>query len=244
LGGLGFVSVRDEYAIQSIIHAFRNITCSDDITRDLTLINLRNTIARYYETDNDWSIYNCLTWLNKGDQENGYKSWWTKIRNSIRYLDSIGLQIRFAINELRICLKVHTTSDSLLISQANLSTISFEIHKIYGRLKLEIWSRQKMAGVSATALAESKVSMAVLHNTEISNEEWRFLHAARTNSLPKNFIPNKPASETRCRGCGTKAEKQVHVFCLCHRNGSMILARHNAIQTIFMEALLTEKTDS
>ena len=78
-------------------------------------------MARYYETNNDWSMYDCLTWLNEGDKENGYKSWRTKIRNSIRCLDSIGLQI---------FLKVHTTSDSLPISQANLRTISFQIHRV------------------------------------------------------------------------------------------------------------------
>ena len=241
LGGLGLISARDEYSIQSIIQAFRNITCTDLITRNLSRLNLSNTVAKYYETDNDWSLFDCLTWLNEGDRENGYRSWWTKVRNSIRYLDGIGLRIRFESNELGICLKIHTDTESIIIGEHQIKSASHEIHKMYSKLKFNKWSRQKMAGLSATAISESSISSSILYNNELSNAEWRFTHAARTGSLPTKFIPNKPLSETRCRACGTAAETQVHVLCVCCRNPPLITARHDAIQNIFAEALSTEK---
>jgi len=98
-----------------------------------------------------------------------------------------------------------------------------------------------MAGLSATAISECSISSSILYNNELSNAEWRFTHAARTGSLPTKFIPNKPLSETRCRACGTTAETQVHVLCVCYRNLPLITARHDAIQNIFAEALSTEK---
>jgi len=48
LGGLSLISVRDEYSIQSVIQAFRNITCPDVVTRNLSQINLLNTVYRYH----------------------------------------------------------------------------------------------------------------------------------------------------------------------------------------------------
>ena len=45
-GGLGLVETRDEYAIQSIIQAFRNLTCEDLKVAELTLINLNNTLKK------------------------------------------------------------------------------------------------------------------------------------------------------------------------------------------------------
>lgn len=241
LGGLGLISVRDEYSIQSIIQAFRNLCCKDLLTRNLSQLNLLKTMARYHDTDNDWSLSDSLVWLNEGDRENGYRSWWTKIRNSIKYLDGIGLRVRFEKNELGICLKVHTDKESILIGENQIKSASHLIHRLYGNMKFVKWSKQRVAGISAIALSESPVSSSIMHEGALTNAEWRFLHAARTNSLPTNFIPNKPASETKCRACGSAVETQLHVFCTCRRNSQLITARHDAVQNIFAEALSTEK---
>ena len=137
LGGLGLISARDEYSIQSIIQAFRNIICKDIITGNLSRLNLLNTIDKYYETDNDWSFSDSLIWLNEGVRENGFRSWWTKVRNSIRYLDDIGLQIRFEINELGVCLKIHTDTESIIIGEHQIKSASNQIHKLYSKLKFK-----------------------------------------------------------------------------------------------------------
>lgn len=63
----------------------------------------------------------------------------------------------------------------------------------------------------------------------------------RTNSLPANFILKEPDIETKFRACGSAVETQHHVFSICRRNSPLINSRHDAIQSIFAEALLTEK---
>ena len=240
-GGLGLVSARDEYAIQSIIQAYRNMVCSDETSRHLTFINLFNTLDRYHGTKKEWTLSDCLNWINTGDKENGFKSWWTKIRNSIKYLKGIGLQIQFVTNELGICLKVHISNDSMILSEHSIDNITFHLHRIYNKMKFDKWSKQRMAGMSAISLAEHNFSSKVLYNESLSIEEWRFLHSARTNSLPTNYKPKKPRQQSMCRACGQDIETQIHVLCWCKPNSTLIQARHNAIAEIVTDALLAEK---
>lgn len=237
------MSCRDEYAIQAISQAFRDLTCSDQTVSEIAIYSLKKAVYKSHKKKKlEITLIEALDWLNQGDSENGIHVWWTKIRSTIRYLDKkcdIGLLFKVIKNE--ICLQLNFNDKHFIICPAAASVISKKLHEVIGIHYYNTWTQQKMGGYSATSLSMCPTSNRILHNGEISVDDWKFIHSARTNSLPVNDRLSKSEAERKCRLCKLTTETQMHIFLWCDFHRNFLINRHNSALDLIFSAIIFEK---
>jgi len=82
-------------------------------------------------------------------------------------------------------------------------------------------------GASSTAIGASPLSNKPLYDNSINPEEWRFIHRARTGTLP--VLSSGWRTVHHCRKCSHPLETQAHVFCHCLPTSAFRTGRHNDV---------------
>ena len=227
-----------------MVHTLRSLTSTDKSVSETTLYSIRRAAQINLNKNDLPSTTEALHWINIGDRENGFRSWWTKVRNNISYLSKVlNLTFRFSENEHGICLTVSGSDAHITFHPKNRDEICHKLHSISQAQHYIMWCEQIRAGISAKALARDNSTSRVLHNGSVSIAEWFFIHSAGTNMLPVNARPQNKNEKRCCRKCQYNSETQYHVFCTCPANMSLIRFRHNSILDIIYDAIKLTNTD-
>ena len=73
-GGLGLTSIKSEYALQSIVGAYRMlISPNKEVSKTLQL-NLRQAATKHKQLQNLSNLDVALDWLNQGDNAGGFNN--------------------------------------------------------------------------------------------------------------------------------------------------------------------------
>ena len=79
-GGCGLKSIRDEYIIQSFVHAFRMLTCNDLTVSGIAHESLIRAARDDSPLNANYNLPNALSWLSTESKNSRGNSWWDKIR--------------------------------------------------------------------------------------------------------------------------------------------------------------------
>ena len=104
---------------------------------------------------------------------------------------------------------------------------------------LRSWKELRVQGRAAESLSQHPASTSYLLSGRLGLADWRFLHRARTSSLPLNAatarIPSASArtprsgEDTRCRRCGQAAESLAHILQHCRLLSAPRIQRHHSV---------------
>jgi hypothetical protein len=75
----------------------------------------------------------------------------------------------------------------------------------------------------------SDIARLTSSRTQLSFEEWKFLHRSRLSNLPLLGTPGVAALDNRCRRCREDAETTSHIISHCRVNLPEIGRRHDVI---------------
>ena len=114
------------------------------------------------------------------------------------------------------------------------------LHGIISWSHTRKWNSQSKAGALSTAIGASPLSMKPLFDGSITPECWRFIHKARTSTLPVN---NRFGSKFKaCRKCCYSLETQAHIFCHCGPSSGFRIGRHNDVLELLAGTIRTNTT--
>ena len=252
-GGCGLRSLRDEYTIQSLTHAFRMLSCRDTTVRDAARYSLRVAASENNNPNMMISFVEALDWLNTTHPRNlKVGSWWDKIRQVIirAKLDHRTL-IKFTINDnFDMVLKIgqilsryrkrdkydtgrpHTTSRMSTVEEKDTKKLPQVLRQYFQASLCVKWSNQISHGrYEPTAM--SRFTSDVIFSGSLTIGQFKFIHSARTDTLPVKS--RKYNDNNLCRTCGKAQETQMHVLTVCKLNLSYIRTRHDSIMSILVK---------
>jgi len=239
LGGVGLVSLIDEYITQSISAVFQLLTCRNS-TSDITLFSLQRAASGYWCHD-VLDVDAALSWLNQGAAISHADCWWHKIRYSIYKLSAVhNINVSFVRNENGICLKIYfspspTFSRSIIVTAANRKVVSKLLHKLVSQSWHLNWIKQDSCGRFAVSLLNSPLNNKLIYNGFISIAQWFFVHKVNCYSLPVNGRPGQ--AHKQCQRCLDPLESMAHIFSLCEFSRAFWVYRHNSVLYFIAEQL-------
>ena len=240
LGGMGFTSSADEYALQSITQAFRMLNCSDRSVKHIAWQELFETVSCRHSKDTAVDDLKCIEWLNGCKTGRGSCStWWVKVREALRHLKTLKLNIKFLLTskqDLILAIQQDGDNNKVILAADQKKAVCFHLHKFIAVAHWDRWCELLTQGRLATALSKSKRSNHLMNRGRISFSDWFFVTKARNYLLRLNSRPSSQnAGNKACRFCNYKLESQAHVLNHCHL--TKVLKRHNEIQDVLIPFL-------
>ena len=157
----------------------------------------------------------------------GVASWWAEVRAAIKFLKgSIKAQFRASADGWYLEL-VSGLGEFATASTAKAGNCIRAMRQALHEFHFDSWASLESQGRTARSFRHSSSSHFILTGAGLSFQAWRFIHRARTNTLPVNAHAHDGRPPT-CRRC-SEIETLPHVLCMCGSSREVWLQRHNAI---------------
>jgi hypothetical protein len=230
VGGLGFQDPFDKRHAQTIVHAVKILSASDPLIVNISCDQLTSVVKRCVMSKDIPSskvIDDFLSGSQEGslaNHQNSSITLWSRCRISCRALN---VSVHNAMGKISISMNDSTTEGAKKVA-------SF----LHCHMKL------KHASILKSLKDQGKVGRCLESCRLISTNnwsfdgtglwfcDWRFIHCARTNTLPTNYVKSHwlDASPV-CRRCHSQNvnESLPHIICHCKPNMTAITARHDRI---------------
>jgi len=241
-GGVGITSLKDEYYVQSITHSFYllnstdpNIIAANDATLRRPLGDMNITHSQVFD------------WLNDGFRAHVNTSWWNKTQHAIHDLQKYHkIIVNFKYSNPGVILTIkqqlqnenHKFITNEIFKLKDKDKISETLRQCIGYSWVIQWNEQSSAGRYSDCLSKSPLSTSPIYSSPLGQSEWRFIHQARSYTVPVRCRPGALTSITCRRGCPAE-ETLAHMLVGCNSMSSFWNARHNSIQDIIAKELAT-----
>ena len=238
-GGLSLQNPYDERHIQTIVQAMKMLKSSDPLVTSIAHDQLHSVVKRCLRRDPTEAEIDAFLsgsmagdLSNHGSASNG-QTLWSRARISARHLN---LSFRNA------------RSDHPQVVNSDKATgvpktiASFLHHTTRRAYDLELRAKPDQGKVARAVENDQYATSSswLFSGDGIRFCDWRFIHRARTNTLPTNAAKSR-WSETSpsCRRCHnpTQPETLPHILCHCHPNMVSIRERHDRIVTRLSKAI-------
>ena len=232
VGGLGLQDPFDERHIQSIVHSVKILSASDSLTNNIAKAQLKSVVYRCFHRDpTDDEIDDFLSGLMTGElsnhsRANNSQTLWSRCRIACR---AMKVKVRSA-NE-----KVTISVDNFA-STADHKSVANYLHRHCLETHKERLKDLPDQGKTARCFQDNKISSThgwCFDGTGIRFCDWRFIHRARTNTLPTNDVKSRWSDDcsSRCRRCASDVDTETlpHIICNCRPNMVTITDRHDAV---------------
>lgn len=241
VGGIGLTDLLDEYHLQTIVQGFKLLTTECSYTGKIIADSLRFVAATRVNSSFP-SLNSCLEWINGKPalkSNLSKKTWWQRLIDSIEYFvknHGIFLNFEWSAEEgfsLRIDSEIRGTN---IAKQCDRRKLSHLLRSYVSDAFGMVWHTSKRSGYYADTLHWSpRVTRGIL-NGRLSEKAFKFVHKARTNTLPTLDHPgNKEGVDRLCRRCNKEEESMIHVLQGCLRNMSVYKERHDKVLEIVTE---------
>ena len=232
VGGLGLQDPYDERHIQTIVHTVKILSVSDPFVDSVSKAQLSSVVSRCFghAATND-EIDEFLSGSLKGDLNN---------HSSCNDSQTLWSQCRISARALNI--KIKSANDNISISvddfksSSNQKGVSSYLHRFTLNNHAEKLMSLPDQGKVARCFQQSNIPSThswCFDGIGIRFCDWRFIHRARTNTLPTNDVKSRWSNETspECRRChsNTVTETLPHIVCNCLTNMLSITERHDKI---------------
>ena len=227
VGGLGFQDPFDERHIQTIVHIVKILSAQDPlIVNNISRKQLHSVVYRCLNDDPDnEQIYKFLSGsLSTHSSSNNSSTLWSRCRVSSRALNVL---IHNAIENITISINDTSSANSKGI----VSYLHRHCKNTYTTKLMSLPDQGKVARCLKTCRFHNTNSC-IFNGNGMRFCDWRFIHRARTNTLPTNDIKNRWSDNSLvCRRCHDpiKKESLPHIICHCKPNMTTITARHDRV---------------
>lgn len=232
VGGLGLQDPFDERHIQSIVHSVKILAATDTLINKIAKAQLKSVVYRCFHRDpTDDEIGEFLSGSMNGELSNH-----SKANNS----QTLWSRCRIACRAMKV--KVKSVNDSVMISVDNFVTsadhksVAYYLHHRCLKIHADQFKDLPDQGKAARCFQENKISSThgwCYDGTGIRFCDWRFIHRARTNTLPTNDVKSRWFDDCspKCRRCHSDIDTETlpHIICNCRPNMVKITARHDAV---------------
>ncbi|CAB4028427.1 Hypothetical predicted protein, partial [Paramuricea clavata] len=221
----------NERHIQSVVHAVKILSVSDPFVSNIAKNELKSVVSRCLkrEAEND-EVDQFLS----GNLDGNFS-------NHMSCGNGQTLWSCCCISACALKVKVKSASENILISVDNFQTatnskgVASYLHRSMLKRAFKLKSLPDQGKV-ARCLQSTKFPSTnswCYDGTGIRFCDWRFIHRARTNTLPTNAVKSRFANGNtkECRRCHSNNDSETlpHIICHCHPNMNTITARHNKI---------------
>lgn len=240
VGGLALQDPYYERHVQAIVHTLKMLSSTDPMVAALAQGQLSSVVHRclHRQPSSDeidqflsGSMNNGLG--NHGRASNGHTLW---------------SRARLASRHLHLILRNTTSTDPLVStldgsSSANHKASSSFLHKYIQDMYADDLRAKPDQGKVARAIDKDKYATSSTWHydgTGIRFCDWRFIHRARTNTLPTNANKSRwSQTNPTCRRCHrpNQPETLPHILCHCHPNMVPIRKRHDKIVNRLRQAI-------
>ena len=231
VGGLGFQDPFDERHIQTIVHAVKILSATDPLIVNISRNQLTTVVKRCIKSKDAPSnkiIDDFLSGSQEGslaNHQNSSITLWSRCRISCRALnisihDVMGQNISISIDD-------STTGNTKKVA-------SFLHHHTKLKYANELMSLKDQGKVARCLESCRLISTNnwSFEGTGLRFCDWRFIHCARTNTLPTNDVKSRWSDASPvCRRCHSQNVNETlpHIICHCKPNMTTITARHDRI---------------
>ena len=231
VGGLGLQDPFQERHIQTIVQTVKMLSSTDPLITSIARAQLTSCTRRCVQQEPTSSeIDDFLSGSTDGpfarhQNSNNSATLWSRARVAAR-----ALNIRF-VNATSEEPGFKTDQDNLITAKG----ASYQLHLYCQTLNATLFKSKVDQGKVARALEGDKFATGSgwqFDGLGIRFCDWRFIHRARTNTLPLNAVKSRWSdTNPACRRClGQQREETLpHVLCHCRPNMVMIRQRHNKI---------------
>ena len=232
VGGLGLQDPFDERHIQSIVHSVKILSATDTLTNNIAKSQLKSVVYRCFHRDpTDDEIDAFLSGSMDGElsnhsRANNSQTLWSRCRIACR---AMKVRVR-SVNE-----KFVISVDNFA-SSADQKSVAFYLHRHCLKHHEQQFKDLPDQGKTARCFQENKTSSThgwCYDGTGMRFCDWRFIHRARTNTLPTNDVKSRWSDECSpmCRRCGSETDTETlpHIICNCRPNMVTITSRHDAV---------------
>ena len=232
VGGLGLQDPFDERHVQSIVHAIKILSASDPLIKSISKGQLSSVVYRCFHRDpSDDEVDAFLSGsldgeLSNHSTSNNSQTLWSRCRISSRALKA-------KIKSARV--NVSVSIDNFQ-SAADHKSVAYYLHQHCLKKHADLWKNLPDQGKTARCFKENNISSVhswCYDGTGMRFCDWRFIHRARTNTLPTNDVKSrwKGDSSPTCRRCHSDIDTETlpHIICNCRPNMVSITARHNKV---------------
>ena len=231
VGGLGLQDPFNKRHIQKIVHTIKILSSQDSGVQNISHGQLKSVVYRCFHRDpTDEEIGMFLSGSHEGDLQNhssnnNSQTLWSCCRISAKALN---MKITGALSEpLVSCNNV---------SSAKAKSVASYLHHHCLLKHAETLKSLPDQGKVARCLQTShfpSTNNCSYEGTGLRFCDCRFIHRARTNTLPTNDVKSRfcVANSPTCRKCHSPSvtETLPHIVCHCLPNMTSITARHNNI---------------
>ena len=231
VGGLGLQDPFDERHIQKVVQTIKILSSKDPLVLNISHGQLKSVVYRcFHRNPTDQELDQFLSGFNEGQlnnhsRANNSQTLWSCCRISAKALN---IKVTEALSNPTISAN-DTTS-------ANAKSVASYLH----RLCLEKHANNLKAlpdqGKVARCLQTSKFPSTnswCYDGTGLRFCDWRFIHRARSNTLPTNDVKSRFSNENSpvCRNCHSASDTETlpHIICHCRPNMPAITKRHDSV---------------
>ena len=231
VGGLGLQDPFDERHVQKIVHTVKILSSADPLIHQIASGQLKSVVYRcIHRNPSDDEIDNFLSGSNEGglnnhSSANNSQTLWSCCRISAK-----ALHVSFSNALTDPSVSVNDTSSSKAKSvAAYLHRACLEKHSV---ILKSLPDQGKVARCLQSSQFPSTNNWSY-DGTGIRFCDWRFIHRARTNTLPTNDVKSRFSGghSPTCRKCQNLGDNETlpHIVCHCPPNMPSITRRHNVI---------------
>ena len=245
VGGLGFQDPFDERHIQTVVHTVKILAASDPLVVSISRAQLSSVVKRCTKSKEpplNKMIDDFLSGSQEGalaNHQNSSNTLWSRCRVSCRALN---ISIQNATENISISMNDSTTEST--------NTISSFIHR-HTKIKhantlMSLKDQGKVARCLESCRLDSTNNWA-FDGTGMRFCDWRFIHRARTNTLPTNDVKSCwSGTSPVCRRCHSPNNNETlpHIICHCKPNMTAITARHDRVLNRLVNAIHTGEVNS
>ena len=238
-GGLGLQDPFDERHIQTLVHALKMLSSTDPLISAITKGQLTSVVKRCLHRD---PTENDLTQFLSGSLEGQFADH-HRSSNS----QTLWSRARIAARRLKIHFLTPTTNPQLSHDNGNTTcngkSVAWYLHQLCQSRHADSLKAKPDQGKVARCQQQDKYGTSTswcYEGTGICFADWRFVHKARTNTIPTNANKHRWSNTNpecrRCRG-SSHAETLPHILCHCSPNMVHVRARHDRIVTRLSNAI-------
>ncbi len=232
VGGLGLQDPFEERHIQSVVHTVKILSVSDPFVSNVSKAQLSSVVSRCFgrEASNE-EIDEFLSGSLNGDLNN---------HSSCNNSQTLWSRCRISARALKIKVKSATENITISVddfkSSSNQKGVASYLHRFALKNNADKLMSLPDQGKVARCLQTSpfpSTNSWCYDGTGIRFCDWRFIHRARTNTLPTNDVKSRFArnNSPSCRNCHSPVNTETlpHIICHCQPNMPSITKRHDSV---------------
>ena len=222
----------DERHIQTIVHTVKILSVSDPLVNNISRAQLSSVVSRCFQRKatideiDEFLSGSSNGNLNNHSSCNNSQTLWSRCR-----ISACALNIK--INSANVNVKISV--DDFKSSSDHKDVASY-LHRFALKNHAEKLKSLPDQGKVARCLQESNIPSTrswCYEGTGIRFCDWRFIHRARTNTLPTNDVKSRWSNEScpNCRRCHSDTYNMWKGFskCNCLNNMVSITERHDKV---------------